>query len=157
MMTLPGVAGGKTELKWKNFNNGFAEAKKTNKKIMLDVYTDWCKWCKTLDTEVYGNDEVSEYLNKQYVVVKYNPESTEKAIYKDTLYSGQEIAQMFGVSGYPKILFFEPNGDFINYLDGFVPADKFLPVIKFIGEEYYKKMSWKDYQSKQDQSTTKKK
>ena len=116
---------------------------------MLDVYTDWCKWCKTLDTDVYGNDKVSEYLSKQYVVVKYNPESTEKAIYKDTLYSGTQIAQLFGVSGYPKIIFFEPDGTPINFLDGFVPADKFLPVIKFIGEDYYKKMSWQDYQSQQ--------
>ncbi len=141
-------AGGK-ELKWKSFDEGFAEAKKTNKKIMLDVYTDWCKWCKTLDKEVYGNDKISEYLSKQYVVVKYNPESSEKVTYKDTVYSGPEFAQAFGVSGFPKIIFFESDGTPINYLDGFVPADKFLPVIKFIGDDYFKKMSWKDYQTQQ--------
>ena len=45
-------AKGKAELPWKPFTDGFAEAKKAEKKIMVDVYTTWCGWCKRLDADV---------------------------------------------------------------------------------------------------------
>jgi len=56
---------GKLELKWRPFEVGLAEAQKDRKKLMLDVYTDWCGWCKKLDRDVYGDDQVSRYLNRE--------------------------------------------------------------------------------------------
>ena len=130
------------ELQWKPFTDGFAEAKKSKKKIMLDVYTDWCGWCKRLDKDVYGNAKVATYLNDHYVVIKLNAESSKKVTYKDTSYTEREFAKYFGVSGYPIIIFFEQNGEPITPLGGYVASEKFLPIIKFIGEDFYKTMEF---------------
>src|SRR6266849_719012 len=93
-LSFPSLAGGQTngakgkpELKWKAFDNGFLEAQKGKKKVMLDVYTDWCGWCKKLDRDVYGDEQVSRYLNDKYVVVKLNAEDTSIVSYKDKKYS----------------------------------------------------------------------
>ena len=135
----------KTPLQWRTFDAGFSEAKKTGKKVLLDVYTDWCGWCKKLDKNVYGDPKVSGYINDHYIPVKLNPESATRVTYRDTAYSAGEFAQGFGITGYPTIIFFEPDGKPIDRLAGYVDANQFLPIIRFIGEDFYKKMSWDDF------------
>ena len=139
------TAGDKTELKWRNFEAGFAEAKISHKKIMLDVYTDWCGWCKRLDRDVYGNEEVAKYLIEEYVVIKLNAESNAKIRFDDTIYTEAELSQAFGVTGYPAIIFFDSTGAPLNKLAGYVPANEFLPIIRYFGDDSYKTISWNDY------------
>ena len=140
-------AGDKPELEWRTFNRGLTEARSTHKKIMLDVYTDWCKWCKKLDSEVYSEDKVAAYLKKEFVVIKLNAESDQQLTYKGKRSSEMQLAHAFGVEGYPTIIFLDPNGDNITSIPGFVPAEKFLPILHYIGEDHYKSMSWEDYQN----------
>ena len=142
------TAGDKQELKWKTFDAGFAEAKKSNKKIMVDIYTDWCGWCKRLDKDTYSNGKVMDYLSSQYVVIKLNAESKNKVTFKDKEYSEAGIAQALGATGYPTIVFFESSGEPITSIPGYVDAERFLPVITFIGDGLYKSMTWEEYQKK---------
>lgn len=139
-------SGTKSLLQWRTFDAGFSEAKKTGKKVLLDVFTDWCVWCKRLDKNVYGDPRVADYLNEHYIPVKLNPESKTNITYRDTAYSSGQFAQGFGVTGYPTIIFFEPDGRPIDRLGGYVDANQFLPIIRFIGEDFYKKMTWDDFQ-----------
>ena len=162
VLAIPAVGRGqnkdskaKPELKWKPFDNGFLDAQKGRKKLMLDVYTDWCGWCKKLDRDVYGDEQVSRYLNEKYVVVKLNAEDTSIVSYKDKKYSKIALARSFGVSGYPTIIFFDSNGDAINSLGGYVAADKFLQIVKYIGGDYYKSMTWEKYQETADSRSPK--
>ncbi|MBI3765214.1 MAG: thioredoxin fold domain-containing protein [Ignavibacteriales bacterium] len=138
-------AGDKGELQWRNLTTGLEEAKKSNKKILLDIYTDWCGWCKKLDKDVYANEMVASYLKQQYVAVKLNAESDAKVTYKGQTTSEMELAQAFGIRSYPTIIFLDAAGEPINSLGGYVNAEKFLPIVKFIGEDYYKKMTWDQY------------
>ena len=39
---------------WYSFNEGIALAKKENKHIVLDFYTDWCGWCKVMDQKTFS-------------------------------------------------------------------------------------------------------
>ncbi len=160
MMVHPALAGDdkdsskpKDVLQWRTFNDGFAEAKKSGKKVLVDVYTDWCVWCKRLDKNVYQDPKVSNYLRDHYVTVKLNPESKTSVLYKDTSYAAAQFAQGFGVTGYPTIIFFEPDGQPIDKIGGYVDASKFLPIVRFIGEDFFKKMSWDDFQKKESSDT----
>ena len=146
--TLTSAGDKAAELKWRKFDEGFAEAKKTNKKIMLDVYTDWCGWCKRLDKDVYANEKIMAYLNAKYVSIKLNAESKSMVTYKDTAYSEIQMARLLGVTGYPAIVFFESSSDPITMLGGYVAPEKFLPIIQYIGEDYYKTSTWEEFQKK---------
>jgi len=146
-----GIAGDKTELQWRSFDAGLAEAKATHKKILLDVYTDWCGWCgwcKKLDSDVYSNKKVATYLVQAYIPIKLNAESAKKLSYKDKAHSETELAQAFGVRSYPTIIFLDSNGEPINSLGGYVDADRFLPIVQYIGDDHYKNMTWDEYKSK---------
>jgi len=143
--------GGKNSIQWRTFDAGFSEAKKSGKKILVDFFTDWCVWCKQLDKNVYGDPKISGYLSEHYITIKLNPEVKATVTYMDTAYSADQFAAAFGVTGYPTIIFFEPDGKPIDRLGGYVDADHFLPIIRYIGEDIFKKMTWKDFQKKQSE------
>ncbi|MBI4548602.1 MAG: DUF255 domain-containing protein [Ignavibacteriae bacterium] len=147
--------GDKTEVKWLALETALTEAKKSDKKLLLDFYTTWCGWCKRLDKDVYGNEEVAKYLNQEYVLVKINAEASNKVKYKDSTYTEIAFASSFGVTGYPTIVFLDAQGEPITSLGGYVPADRFLPIVKYIAEDHYKNLTWEEYLDKYVRKDTK--
>lgn len=148
LVSFIGHASDKIELKWKKYDVGLAEAKKAKKKIIVDVYTDWCKWCKKLDKEVYANDSIAAYLENQYILVKVNGESSTKIKYKEKQLSEMQLTQLFKVTGFPAIIFLDSTGEVIDRISGYVTPDRFLPIVKYIGEDHYKKITWEEFLDK---------
>ena len=130
---------------WKKFNDGLVEAKKLNKVILVDVYTDWCKWCKEMDKNVYSNKNIQKYLNEYFVSIKLNAEGSETYKYKNKKYSAPEISQFFNVDGYPATVFLTSSGEFITLLPGYVEKDLFQKVLVYIKEEKYKTIEFDKY------------
>lgn len=141
---LSGYIYGK-EPQWKNFNDGMAQAKKTGKKVLIDVYTDWCTWCKKMDANTYSDAKVQEYLRKNYILVKLNPEKDGDVLYDGKKFSAAEFSQGMGITGYPATLFLKSSGEPITVLPGYAEADMFIHVISFIGEDHYQKKKFADY------------
>ncbi|MEO8166786.1 MAG: DUF255 domain-containing protein [bacterium] len=133
------------ESSWKSFNDGMAEAKRSNKKILVDVYTDWCGWCKKMDAQTYENAKVAKYLSDRYVLVKLNAESGKKLSYQGKQYTEQELAGAFGVTGYPTTLFLKPNGEAITVYPGFADAENFRLIISYIAEDHYLTKKFDEY------------
>lgn len=98
---------------FRNLEEAKAEAKRTGKPIMMDLYTDWCGFCKKLDAEVF---QTSEFMAKgrQFVLLKINPEKDEGG------------TQGFNVEGFPTVIFMSPDGSEIHRVVGFRPLDMFL-------------------------------
>src|SRR3954452_691167 len=54
-----------------NYEAARAQAKKENKKVLLDFTgSDWCPWCIKLDMEVFSKPEFKEYAAKHLVLVE---------------------------------------------------------------------------------------
>jgi len=58
-----------TEIQWVDFTAGYASAKESGKILLIDVYTDWCGWCKVMDNKTYTDSQVIQTLAKDYVVL----------------------------------------------------------------------------------------
>ena len=70
----------------------FDEAIKLNsgypkKKILIDVYTDWCGWCKKMDAVTFSNPVIASYINEHYWAVKLNAEGYDTIIYNGVTYT----------------------------------------------------------------------
>ncbi|HMS53720.1 MAG TPA: DUF255 domain-containing protein, partial [Chitinophagales bacterium] len=65
------------EVKWLTITEAEKAAKKKPKKIMIDVYTDWCGWCKKMDASTFKNPVVANYINQNYYAVKLNAERAD--------------------------------------------------------------------------------
>lgn len=111
------------DIAWaKSFDEGMKEAGDSNKPAMVDVYTDWCGWCKRLDKDVYTNADVAA-LAKDFVCIKLNPEK-DKA-------NGSK----FKVEGFPTIIFTDAKGNEIHRVVGYKPAAAFLGEMKVAKEK----------------------
>lgn len=95
-------------------------AGKDNKLIMIDVYADWCSWCTKLDEETYIDKDVIKE-SKKFINLKINPETDQKA---------SEYLTPYKISGFPTILFVEPNGQLVDSIGGFLDAKAFLERMK---------------------------
>lgn len=62
------------KITWYSMTDGFAKAKKEKKVLVVDVYTDWCYWCKVMDKLTYENKSIVTKMRKYAVAVKFNPE-----------------------------------------------------------------------------------
>ncbi len=54
-----------------------SKAKSENKVLMVDVLTEWCKWCVELDNKVYANPQIYEFANANQVNYKIDAEKGE--------------------------------------------------------------------------------
>ena len=96
-----------------NYAKAQAEARRTHKAVMVDFYTDWCGWCKRLDSDVYPKPEVVKAAD-QFVPTKLNAEQ-----------SGSKLAARYKVDGYPTIVFINSSGHQIGTIVGYEPPAQF--------------------------------
>jgi|WetSurMetagenome_2_1015567.scaffolds.fasta_scaffold160134_2 thioredoxin-related protein len=137
------------ELKWQSFNSAMEKNKSSKKKIVIDVYTNWCGWCKKMDYSTYRDSEVIKYLEEKYIAVKLNAESDSKLMYEGVKYSEQEFSGKLGITGYPATVFFNENCKLITIVPGYLQPKQFLIIAKYIAEDAYKTQSFDDYIKKQ--------
>jgi len=129
---------------------------KKHKKIMMDVYTSWCSWCKKMDAETFKDPEVVAYMNENFYAVKLNAEERLPIKFEgktylnpspDTYRSVHEFAAMIlqGKMSYPSYAFLDGHNKQITNLPGYHKAPEFLTILKYIAEDQFKKMSLQDY------------
>lgn len=123
----------KREIKWENWNSGFPKAQQNQKIALIDVYTDWCGWCKVMDKNTYTNQRVLEIIDEHFVPIKFNPEKPEKYfVGTDTLDGGSLLGALSGgkSSGYPTTYFFLPGTNQIFQQPGYIEPDQFILLLE---------------------------
>jgi thioredoxin-related protein len=136
-----------TEVKWHSFDEGVALARQENKKILVDVYTDWCVWCKKMDKEVYTNGMVGQTMTSNFIAVKLSAESQKGVTFEGATMSEASLAGSMGVTGYPTVVFLDPSAKPITKISGYMEPKEFASVLRFISEDHYKTKSFQDYKS----------
>lgn len=129
----------------KTFNEKLNQAKSSNKKVLISIYTDWCGWCKKMDRETYKDAEVNSLIENNYVFIKLNAESNEEITYQGNKYTKAQFVSAFGITGYPATLFLSSNGEPITVVPGYIEPAMFTKILTFISEDVYKKKTFDDY------------
>jgi thiol:disulfide interchange protein len=105
-------------IKWNtDFKKAAKAAKRQQKPMMLDFYTEWCGWCKRLDKDTYTDSRVID-LSDKFISVKIDGD-------KDPA-----LVKQYRVEGYPTIVFTNSKGKEINRVVGYRNADDFLKVMQ---------------------------
>ena len=135
------------EVEWRSWNAGIAEAAATGRPVLVDVYTEWCGWCKRMDRDVYSRADVREYLASHFVTIKLDAESSAPGKYEGRSLTSSGIAQRFRVSGYPTTVFLRANGEHLVNVPGYIPADRFKLMLTYIGEDHIGRgEKWSDFE-----------
>ncbi|MCL5246034.1 DUF255 domain-containing protein [Cellulophaga sp. 20_2_10] len=148
------------EVKWLSWEEAveLANTDKAPKKMFIDVYTDWCGWCKKMDADTFQNPEVATYMAKNYYMVKLDGERKEPLEYKGQTYkfvaSGRSgyhefaAALMQGKMSYPTTIFLDEKQQMLSPVPGYQKPTPFLKIAKYFGEDIHKTKKWAEYDTK---------
>ena len=128
-----------------SLEEAFTRARAERKCVLVDVYTDWCSWCKKMDRETYTNTQVRAMLEKEFLVVKLNAESDAELTFNGSRMTMVEFAQQAGVTGYPTTLFFDSNGRKVVSLPGYMDAPRFARVLDYVSAARYRTTPLDEY------------
>ncbi|WP_332912621.1 thioredoxin family protein [Algoriphagus boritolerans] len=72
------AANAQDQINWLKFEEAIAANAKSPKMLLVDVYTDWCGWCKKMDKDTFTDPKVIAYINSNFYPVKMNAEDTKR-------------------------------------------------------------------------------
>ncbi|WP_226389208.1 thioredoxin family protein [Penaeicola halotolerans] len=122
------------QIKWVNFEDLDSLQKVEQRGVIVDVYADWCSWCKKMDKETFSDTEVGDFVNGRFYAVKLNAESKRPFIFKGETYTEQKMAQTMMVSSYPTIVFIDAALENIFHAPGYRDKNTFLLLLKQVHE-----------------------
>lgn len=132
----------KTEtIQWMSVEEAFVASQKNPKKLFIDIYTDWCGWCKRLDSQTFSDPAIVKMMNDNYYPVKLDGEGKEDIILGGQKFSfvneGQKgyhqlaAALMQGQMSYPTMVIYDFQANSGQSIVGFKDA----PALKAILEQ----------------------
>ncbi|MEQ8303841.1 MAG: DUF255 domain-containing protein [Cyclobacteriaceae bacterium] len=150
------TAEGDSPVNWMSFEEAIEKSKVEKRKIFIDVYTDWCGWCKVMDKNTFSEPKIAKILNEQFYPVKFDAEQTEDVVFNGTTFkfvpSGRNgyhqlaAALLNNQLSYPTVVFLDEEFRMIQPLAGYQKAPEFHKIIQFIGGDHYKKTKWDEWQ-----------
>ncbi|MFF5380664.1 thioredoxin family protein [Pedobacter suwonensis] len=98
------------------FQEALAKAKVENKLVFVDCFTTWCIPCKHMEADVFTQDSVADFYNKNFINIKVDMEKAE----------GPALKKMFTIEAYPSYLVLDVEGKIKNKFVGGMPAKDFI-------------------------------
>jgi thioredoxin-related protein len=144
------------KIKWLDFEEAVAQNKKKPKKMFIDMYTDWCGWCKKMDASTFINPVIVEYMNANFYAVKFNAERKDTVTFNGQNYvnpnpegnrTSHQLAQelLSGRMSYPSFILLDQDLKKITVIPGFRKAPEFEAILHYIGEDAYKTQKWEEF------------
>ncbi len=144
-----------TEITWVTWEEAVALNKKEGKKIFVDMYTDWCGWCKRMDATTFRNKEVINAISKDFYAVKFDAEQKEPIEFRGTKFEftkagrrgahGLAVALLDGRLGYPSFVYLDEKLDRITISPGFKKPDGILPELSWVAGGHYKTQTFDEF------------
>ena len=132
---------------WNNFSEAQHNAEQEDKWVLVDVYTDWCGYCRQMYQETYTDQKVIDRLNEYFHVTRVNAESDETIQFNGQEMTMEQFAAEFGVTSYPTTIIIDSEGDPFAVQPGLIEADEFASILNYVGTGAYEEVSFEDYVS----------
>jgi thioredoxin-related protein len=124
---------GKSAVQWVALEDGVKRAAASGKYVFVTVYTDWCGYCRKLNTVTLRAQPVLAELDKNFQSVRINAESAKPVVWKGKQMSEREVAgKAWGVTGFPTMLFLSPKGEIIGSYSAFAEPDLMVNLLTYI-------------------------
>lgn len=145
------------QIKWHTFEEALQlQQQPAPKKIFIDMYTDWCGWCKKMDATTFKNDTLIQYLSSHFYAVKFDAERKDTIMIGGNMYinpnpkgtrSTHQLAAalMQNRLSYPSSVFLDEKGQLLSVVPGYMNARDMEKVLHFFGENAYMNQKWEDF------------
>ncbi len=143
------------DINWYSWEEAMELSKTNPKKVFVDVYTDWCGWCKKMDKTTFKDPQIVQYLNDNFYAVKFNAEQKEPIAFNNRTFEFMKAgrrgvhqlayALLDGRMGYPAFVLLDESFARIMISPGYKVTDQLMKELVYAKEERYKQMSWEAF------------
>lgn len=145
------------KIQWMSFEEAVERCAEQPKMVFIDVFTDWCGWCKRMDQSTFANPVIAKYMNEHFYAVKFDAERQDTLTFQGKQYlsvmrpDGRKgshqlaYALLKGKMSYPSYVIMNEQMQTIQIIGGYMEARQFEPMIHFFGDKAYKSMSGEDF------------
>jgi thioredoxin-related protein len=150
------VAQPKSLVKWMSLEEAVALQEKQPKTILIDAYTDWCGWCKVMDTTTFADPNIAGYINNMFYPVKFNAETTDTIVYRGKTYVNDQggrrpphqlaVELLKGNMSYPTLVYIDDQ--FNNFpVGGYLKPEQIEPILIYFAEKVNKTAPYDDFKA----------
>ncbi|MEO6931358.1 MAG: DUF255 domain-containing protein [Chitinophagaceae bacterium] len=141
------------KITWLSLSEAETAAAISNKPILIDLYTDWCVWCKVMDKRTYTNNSLAAYVQGKFYAVKINAETktaikwSGRSFNFSSDYKVNEFA-IYVTGGrlvFPTTVIIPSNGSAPQAIPGYLKPKELELFLKYFGEGFYKHLSVEEY------------
>lgn len=143
----------KPKIQWLTFQEMEALYATNPKPIVIDMYTNWCGWCKVMDKVTYKNAKVVKYINEHFYAIKMDAESDQTFHLngKEYLYNKENRINNLAIYLSRGRLEF-PNTIFLSSIDaapaplsGYMKPKDIEAPLKYFAQKKNMEMSFEDF------------
>ncbi len=142
----------KVKINWQSTDSVTMHWKENKKPILVDIYTDWCHYCKVMDNTIYTNDSIAAYINQHFYSAKLNAESKAAFYWMGKEYNyipKYKVNQLAieltkGNMVYPSTIIIPPVGE-PQVIGGAINKTEMEMILKYFGGDNYGKQDWKEF------------
>lgn len=153
--SLAGAQGTTSPIKWYTIEEAQRLQAQDPKPILIDLYTDWCGYCKRLDVYTFSNKTIAGYLSKHFYPVKFNAEQREAVVFSGKTFENTgnkersphdlAIALTGGKLSYPTLIYLNKESKVVSVVPGYCTPSQLEPILHYIADEAYNEKGWEEY------------
>lgn len=135
-------------VEWMSLAEALEKQKTSPKKIFVDIYTDWCGWCKVMSKNTFSHEQIAAYINQYFYPVRFDAETTDTIEYLGKKYINKgtgrkpthELTYILTQNrpSYPTISYLDERGKLIQPLPGYMDVKKIEPYLVYFNENVYR-------------------
>jgi thioredoxin-related protein len=144
------------KLQWMTLSEAATKLKVEKKPILIDLYTNWCGWCKVMDKNTYTNPMVIKYIKDNFYPVKLDAETKETLSWKGKqfVYNADYKVNEYAVEitggqlSFPTTVILPVDGSAPQAIPGYLKIPDMELILKYFGEGHFGKTPFTEYRQK---------
>ena len=102
-----------------------------HKPVFIDFYSPWIESCKKMEDQVFTHDDLAAYFNEHFINYKINIGGPSP---------GPELADLYGVTYYPTLIFLDGKGKVMKRHEGPATVSELLSMGLYLRRAVEKEM-----------------
>lgn len=127
-------------IKWMTFEEAEKLDSAEHRPFLIDVYTDWCGWCKRMMATTFQNKQLAAYINKNFYCIRFDAETNDTIKFMGKTWTSDGRVNSLAVYlldqrlSYPTIVYFDRQKNKMP-VPGFMAEKDIEPILVYFAED----------------------